>query len=101
MTRIIDLTKPIKYYPHDPPYMRVKIDHKSCEDNLLLIEELGLPLDMLPEGFVSIADDTITMGVHSVTHVDSPWHYGPLSEGKKAPAIDETTGLVLWGWCCY
>jgi kynurenine formamidase len=89
MTRIVDLTKPIKYYPHDPPYMRVKIDHKSRSDNLLLIRELGLPLDMLPEGFVGIADDAITMGVHSVTHVDAPWHYGPLSEGKKAPTIDE------------
>ncbi|MCE5214219.1 MAG: cyclase family protein [Methanobacterium sp.] len=89
MVKIVDLTKPIKYYPDEPAYMRVEIEHKSREENLLLIEELGLPLDMLPEGFVGISDDTITMGVHSATHVDAPWHYGPLSEGKKAPTIDE------------
>jgi kynurenine formamidase len=89
MTKIIDLTKPIKFYPDEPAFMQVKIQHKSRKENLLLIEELGLPLDMLPKGFVGISDDTITMGVHSVTHVDAPWHYGPLSEGKKAPTIDE------------
>lgn len=89
MTRIIDLTKPIKFYPDEPSFMRVKIEHKSHKENLLLIEDLGLPLDMLPKGFVGIANDTTTMGVHSVTHVDAPWHYGPLSEGKKAPTIDE------------
>lgn len=89
MARIIDLTKPIKYYPHEPAYMRVNIHHKSHAENLVLIEELGLPLELLPEGFVGIADDTITMGVHSATHVDAPWHYGPVCEGKKAPTIDE------------
>ena len=29
------------------------------------------------------------MGVHSSTHIDAPWHYGPVVEGKPAKTIDE------------
>jgi kynurenine formamidase len=48
----------------------------------------------MPKDFVGWADDTIKkMGVHSTTHIDAPWHYGPISytdEGeKKAQTIDE------------
>ena len=29
------------------------------------------------------------MGVHSTTHIDAPWHYGPTSGGAPAQTIDE------------
>ena len=51
---------------------------------------LGLPFRLFPRDFVGWADDTITkMGVHSTTHIDAPWHYGPTSGGAPAQTIDE------------
>ena len=29
------------------------------------------------------------MGVHATTHIDAPWHYGPMSGGEPAQTIDE------------
>lgn len=88
--KIIDLTKPIKYYPEDPFFMKVKIENKSHKKGRLLLHILGLPRSLMPKGFVGWADDTIRkMGVHSVTHIDAPWHYGPLAGANKAQTIDE------------
>jgi len=87
---IIDLTKAIEYYPNEPFFMKVKIKHKSHKKGRFLLRFLGLPSNLLPNGFVGWADDTIKkMGVHSVTHIDAPLHYGPMSGGKRALAIDE------------
>ena len=29
-------------------------------------------------------DSILVCGVHSGTHVDAPWHYAPVSEGKRS-----------------
>lgn len=90
MAKIIDLSKPVKYYPDEPFFMKVKIKHKSHKMGSWLLPILGLPLKERPKDFIGWADDTIEkMGVHSVTHIDAPWHYSTLSEGKKAATIDE------------
>ena len=90
MARMIDLSKPIQFYPEEPFVMKVKIQHKSHKAGKFLLPLLGLPFRLLPKGFIGWADDTIKkMGVHSVTHVDAPWHYGPVVGGKKAATIDE------------
>jgi len=90
MPRIIDLSKPIQAYPEEPFPLKVKIVHKSHEKGAFLVKLLGLPRRLFPQGFEGWADDTIKkMGVHSVTHVDAPWHYGPVAAGKKAQTIDE------------
>ncbi len=45
---------------------------------------------MLPLGNSnSTGDDFIEMTSHAGTHLDSPWHMGPESEGKPAKTIDE------------
>ena len=50
----------------------------------------GLPFRLMPKDFVGWADDTITqMGVHSTTHIDAPWHYGPTAAGQRAATVDE------------
>lgn len=33
--------------------------------------------------------ESLTLSTHDGTHVDAPWHYAPVSEGKKARSIDE------------
>ncbi len=80
MTRVVDLSKPIQYNREDPPFMRVKIKHKPHWIARWLMRGLGLPFKLMPKDFVGWGDDTITkMGVHSTTHIDAPWHYGPKS----------------------
>jgi kynurenine formamidase len=88
--RIVDLSKPIIFNRNDPFFMRVRIKHKRHAAARLLVRFLGLPFRLFPEDFVRWADDTITkMGVHSTTHIDAPWHYGPTSAGAPAKTIDE------------
>ncbi len=93
---IIDLTKPIQYNPGEPKFMRVKIKHKPHRKATWLLRLLGLPRKLFPKNFIGWADDTIQqMGVHSTTHIDAPWHYGPTCEGKPAKTIDE----IPLEWC--
>lgn len=74
--------------------MRVKIKHKPHWIARWLMRALGLPFRLMPKDFAGWADDTITkMGVHSTTHIDAPWHYGPMTmqDGRevRASTIDE------------
>jgi kynurenine formamidase len=88
--RIIDLSKPIQFNRGDPRFMQVRIKHKPHKAAKLLVWLLGLPRRLFPKDFVGWADDTITkMGVHATTHIDAPWHYGPISGGKRAQTIEE------------
>ncbi|MDA8402714.1 MAG: cyclase family protein [Desulfobacteraceae bacterium] len=41
------------------------------------------------------ANDIIKLSTHGTTHLDAPWHYGPLSEGKPAKTIDR----IPLEWC--
>ena len=76
--------------------MKVKIKHKAHPKSRWLIRYLGLPFRLFPKSFVGWADDEIKkMGVHATTHMDAPWHYGPVSMGKKAKTIDE----IPLDWC--
>ncbi|MEM9685436.1 MAG: cyclase family protein [Bacteroidota bacterium] len=94
--KIIDLSKPIAYNRNDPWFMKVKIKHKPHRKAKWLIRFLGLPFKLFPKDFVGWADDTIKkMGVHSTTHIDAPWHYAPLCDGKPAKTIDQ----IPLEWC--
>ena len=87
---VIDLSKAIKYNPQDPRFMRVKIKHRPHWVARWLVRALGLPFKLMPKDFAGWADDTITkMGVHSTTHIDAPWHYGPISgeNNQTTPAL--------------
>jgi kynurenine formamidase len=96
MSRLIDLSKPIRYNPNDPWFMRVKIKHKPHSRAKWLIRLLGLPFRLFPKDFTGWADDTIqSMGVHSTTHLDAPWHYAPMVAGQPAKTIDQ----VPLDWC--
>lgn len=96
-TRIIDLSKPIQYNVGDPFFMKVKIRHKPHKASHWLIRlMLKLPKGLFPSGWTGWADDTIQkMGLHATTHLDAPWHYGPLVEDKPAKTIDR----IPLEWC--
>lgn len=88
--QVIDLSKAIEFNKNDPFFMQVKIKHKPHWIARWLVRGLGLPFKLMPKDFVGWADDTITkMGVHSTTHIDAPWHYGPMSgeQGKQVKAL--------------
>jgi kynurenine formamidase len=90
--KVIDLSKAIEFNRNDPRFMRVKIKHKPHWVARWLIRALGLPFKLMPYDFVGWADDTIThMGVHSTTHIDAPWHYGP----KSGAPGQETDALTI------
>ncbi len=87
--KIVDLSKPIIDNPDDPFFLRVKVKHKRHSISRWLVRYLGLPFNLFPKDFVGWADDTITkMGVHSTTHIDAPWHYGPTCNGEPAETIE-------------
>jgi len=53
---------------------------------------------LFPKGFEGWADDKIkNMGVHSSTHIDAPWHFGPTVGTQKAKTIDEIPLEWLYG----
>jgi kynurenine formamidase len=88
--KVIDLSKPIQFNPQDPRFMQVKIRHKPHWWARWLVRLMGLPFRLMPKDFAGWADDTITkMGVHSTTHIDAPWHYGPTTGDRKAATVDE------------
>ncbi|MEM7739965.1 MAG: cyclase family protein [Pseudomonadota bacterium] len=89
--KVVDLSKSIQYNSNDPRFMRVRVKHKPHWIARWLVRALGLPFKLMPKDFVGWADDTIThMGVHSTTHIDAPWHYGPKS-GEPGQETDALT----------
>jgi len=87
--KVIDLSKTVAFNRDDPFFMRVKVRHKPHWMAKALVRVLGLPFKLFPKDFAGWADDTVTMGVHATTHIDAPWHYGPVSAGERAQTIDE------------
>lgn len=88
--KVIDLSKPVEFNRGDPFFMQVKVKHKPYWMAKVLVRLLGLPFKLFPKDFVGWADDTITkLGVHATTHIDAPWHYGPVSGGAPAQTIEQ------------
>ncbi|MBN1690047.1 MAG: cyclase family protein [Dehalococcoidia bacterium] len=87
MTRFYDLSVPTEDSPSEP--LPVKVEHKAHDVSLPIIEMfLGGKKEDLADG-LGWADDSATLGAHAGTHVDAPWHYAPLSEGRPARTIDQ------------
>jgi len=90
MMRIIDLSLPLENNAAWAPWWarnRVKYqDHKFSLWVTWLL--LGVGARYFRTG-LAWANETITLSTHGTTHVDAPYHYGPLSEGKPAATIDQ------------
>jgi kynurenine formamidase len=87
MTTFIDLSVPTEMGPSEP--LPIEVKHESHEQAVEIMRLMfGCKKEDLPSG-LGWANDTVTMGAHSGTHVDAPWHYAPTSEGKRARTIDE------------
>ncbi len=85
--KIIDLGVPMEAVPGQG--QAVEVTHIPHEDGAAgMRQRFGCSKDDLPRG-LGWAVDTLTLSTHAGTHVDAPWHYSPVSEGKKARTIDE------------
>ena len=54
----------------------------------------GVEADDFPNG-MALASDRICGSSHSGTHIDAPWHYSPVTEGKRSKTVDE----IPLEWC--
>lgn len=86
-TKIIDLSVPLEPSPSEPQV--VEVTHEAHEQGMSTMKAIfKCSEDDLPQG-LGWAVDTVKASSHAGTHVDSPWHYFPTTEGKKARTIDE------------
>jgi kynurenine formamidase len=96
--RIVDLSVALQNnIPSDPPRNIPVIEYTNHEQSAALVAGLfpGLTPEMLPEG-KGWAVEKVTLGTHSGTHLDAPWHFHPtMSGGLPATTIDE----VPLEWC--
>ena len=96
--RFVDLSVTIESgLPSDPPGMIPRIDY---EDHIRGSETMkdffpGITKDQLPGG-LGWAVESLTLGTHSGTHLDAPYHYHPtMDRGKPSLTIDE----IPLEWC--
>jgi kynurenine formamidase len=91
MPRFVDLSVPIvPTHPDVPAFQRVSIEFSDHAQGALEAQAMaGIPKHLLrlEEGW---AVETITnLGTHSSTHIDAPYHYNSVIDGKPAQRIDE------------
>ena len=93
MYKIYDLSLPLEHNATEPnPPSITRSPHESGP------ARLGKIAGIQPEDFpydTALASGVITAGEHNGTHVDAPYHYGPLSEGEPALTIDK----IPLEWC--
>lgn len=92
--QIIDLSVPLK---PTPPGSMLKVEIKYInhkEGAKVYGTFFGLKEEDFPEGNFG-AVENLTLTTHSGTHLDSPWHYWPTSEGGSSKTIDR----IPLEWC--
>jgi kynurenine formamidase len=71
------------------------VDHITHEEGARrLAKRYGISLKLLPTPNL-YANDEVSCSSHAGTHVDAPWHFGPIVEGQSAKTIDQ----VPLEWC--
>lgn len=87
---IVDLSAPIApSHPDAAPYERIAVTYVDHSQGARQVEALfGVPPSLLrnQEGW---AIEELSLGTHSATHVDAPWHYNSTIQGLPAATIDE------------
>ncbi|KWV33651.1 cyclase family protein [Micromonospora rifamycinica] len=87
--RLIDLSVPVLDGPSEATPVEVEVlDHRAAP------AALGLRPEDFPEG-EAISNETVTLTTHTGTHLDAPLHYGLVSGGEQAAAVD----AVPLDWC--
>ena len=86
--RLVDISMVTSSDPS--PLMNVKLTHLSHIEGAMEDQRcFGIYPEDWPNPGISFADDYLEMTTHAGTHMDSPYHMTPISEGKLAKTIDE------------
>ncbi|MEL9915127.1 MAG: cyclase family protein [Candidatus Aenigmatarchaeota archaeon] len=85
--------------PADPEGFRPKIVYKTHQEGAMQMRKFfGVnPADLVYSEGLGWALEELHMITHSGTHVDAPWHYSPVSEGRRARTIDEMPLEFFYG----
>ena len=88
--RYVDLSAPLTATPEGTPeLLAVKVDYSDHAEGAKAIEAmLGVGPELLRDG-EGWAVESISLGTHSTTHVDAPWHYNSRIAGSPAKTIDQ------------
>ena len=92
--RIIDLRVPLMNSSTDTHDQTIH-DRDHAEVARQRAKTYDIPTDRFPVPHMPTATEVVTLTTHAGTHVDAPWHYGPISEGRPARTIDE----IRLEWC--
>lgn len=90
MPRIVDLSAPISPSPPGTPdFLGNSIEYFDNDAGAGEIEALyGVPRRLLRNG-EGWAREVVTLGTHNTTHVDAPYHYNSVIQGRQAASIDQ------------
>jgi kynurenine formamidase len=88
---IIDLSAPIvPSRPDAASFEKVELRFTSHAEGARQIESLlRVPPQLLRNNEGWAVEEFTRLATHSVTHVDAPWHYNSVIQGKPAARIDE------------
>jgi kynurenine formamidase len=88
---IIDLSAPIvPSRPDAASFEKVEIQFTTHAQGAAQIESLlRVPPRLLRNGEGWAVEEFTRLATHSVTHVDAPWHYNSVIQGRPAARIDE------------
>ncbi len=90
---ILDLSVPIMSQSMES--YEISVSHITHEEGARrLAKRYGISLKLLPTSDL-FANDEVSCASHAGTHVDAPWHFGGIVEGKPAKTIDR----VPLEWC--
>jgi kynurenine formamidase len=90
---VIDLSVPIENKAKSEPKPAI-IHYSSHRDGTKMAEPAGVSPESFPDN-IGLASEEITLITHCGTHLDAPYHFGPLVEGKPAKTIDQ----IPLDWC--
>jgi len=90
---VIDLSVPIENKAKSEPKPAI-IHYSSHKEGIKMAEPAGVRAEDFPEG-IGLASEELSLITHVATHLDAPYHFGPLVEGNPAKTIDQ----VPLEWC--
>jgi kynurenine formamidase len=93
-TKLIDLSVVIENSAYEglwPPKITYWDHRRGAKE---LGRPLGINASEFPDG-LGLAWEEVTLITHVGTHLDAPWHFGPMAGGEPAKTIDQ----IPLEWC--
>jgi kynurenine formamidase len=98
--RLIDLSLPISPSTAEPGPPQIEyVDHRHAATELAAVATHLLQGPVITEAafhdHLGLANENLQLDSHAGTHMDAPWHFGPLCENHPSKTIDH----VPLEWC--